>query len=67
MRKFIATTFFLFTLTAAACAQDVPITPKPAAQPDKPKPAKIVVPKLPPDQNKFAVIISGIGGAHVRA
>jgi len=64
MRHTISTILLFFSIVLPACAQDVPIAPKKKTtdQSDKPKPAKIAVPKLPPDQNKFAVIISGIGG-----
>jgi hypothetical protein len=64
MRSLITTTFILSLLAVAACAQDVPVAPnRPvAAQQEKPKPAAQPAPKLPPDRNKYAVIISGIGG-----
>jgi hypothetical protein len=68
MRNIISTFFFLITVAVAlattACAQDVPITPKPqpGIKQENPKPTPIASPKLPPDKNKFAVIISGLGG-----
>jgi hypothetical protein len=65
MRHFISTILLALSIAVTACAQDVPIAPKktqPATAPEQSKPAKIAVPKLPPDRNKFAVIISGIGG-----
>lgn len=51
-------------LAGAACAQDVPVAPKKpvAAKQEGRKPEATSAPKLPPDPNKFAVIISGIGG-----
>lgn len=58
--------FLLITssLACSCCAQDVPIAPKslPQKQQETPKPAETPSPKLPPDRNKFAVIITGIGG-----
>ncbi|MGH9768741.1 MAG: hypothetical protein ACREAB_15025, partial [Blastocatellia bacterium] len=65
MIRHLVTTIILLTLTAgAACAQDVPVTPnKPvAAKQDAQKAEAPPKPQLPPDKNKFAVIISGIGG-----
>ncbi|MGH9841991.1 MAG: hypothetical protein ACREEM_24810 [Blastocatellia bacterium] len=64
MRHTISTILLLLSIAVSACAQDVPVAPqkKLPDQPDKPKPARIATPKLPPDQNKFAVIITGIGG-----
>ncbi len=65
----LVTTFILLTLIAgAACAQDVPVTPnrpaaaKQEAQNAEKKAETPTKPQLPPDRNKFAVIISGIGG-----
>jgi hypothetical protein len=57
----------MFAVTA--CAQDVPITPnRPAtAQQEKPKPVASPTPQLPPDPNKYAVIISGISGEEAYA
>ncbi len=64
MRSLITTTLLLTLLAVTACAQDVPVAPgKPVtAQPEKLKPAASATPQLPPDLNKFAVIISGISG-----
>jgi hypothetical protein len=61
MRQTISTILMFLSIALPACAQDAPkkIRTEPPAQS---KPAKIAVPKLPPDPNKFAVIISGIGG-----
>jgi len=64
IRYFIITTILLTLTAGAACAQDVPVTPnKPDAakqEAQKAKPASTQ--RLPPDPNKFAVIISGISG-----
>ncbi|MDX2032811.1 MAG: hypothetical protein SF339_19190 [Blastocatellia bacterium] len=64
MRTLFSTTFLLIALTAVACAQDVPIVrpPQQPAQTPPKKPATPARPKLPPDQNKFAVVIVGLGG-----
>ncbi|MFN0087003.1 MAG: hypothetical protein ACKVX9_16550 [Blastocatellia bacterium] len=64
MRSLFSTTFLLIALTAAACAQDVPIVrpPQRPAEESPRKPARPAMPRLPPDQNKFAVVITGIGG-----
>lgn len=64
MRSLFSTTYLLIALTAAACAQDVPIVrpPQQPAQTPPKKPVRPAMPRLPPDQNKFAVIITGIGG-----
>ena len=54
----------LALLIGAACAQDVPVAPKKpvAAKQEEPKAKATSSPRLPPDPNKFAVVISGIGG-----
>jgi hypothetical protein len=54
----------LALVTGAACAQDVPVAPKNpvAAKQEDRKAEAPSSPRLPPDPNKFAVIISGIGG-----
>jgi hypothetical protein len=67
MRQIISTILLVLSITIPACAQEVPVAPKKtsAEQPAQSKPVKIAVSKLPPDQNKFAVIISGIGGEEV--
>ncbi len=64
IRYFVATTILLALLTGAACAQDVPVAPKKpvAAKQEDRKAEASSSPRLPPDPNKFAVIISGIGG-----
>jgi len=64
IRYFVTTTILLALLTGAACAQDVPVTPqKPVAAKQEDQKARAAsAPRLPPDPNKFAVIISGIGG-----
>jgi Peptidase C13 family len=64
IRYFVATTILLALLTGAACAQDVPVAPrKPVAAKQEDRKAETSSsPRLPPDPNKFAVIISGIGG-----
>ena len=63
-RYFFTTTLLLSLLTGAACAQDVPVAPnKPvAAKQEEQKAESTSAQRLPPDPNKFAVIISGIGG-----
>jgi hypothetical protein len=64
IRYIVATTILLALLTGAACAQDVPVAPqKPVAAKQEDRKAEASSsPRLPPDPNKFAVIISGIGG-----
>jgi hypothetical protein len=64
IRYIVATIILLAPLTGAACAQDVPVPPqKPvAAKQEDQKAGEASAPRLPPDPNKFAVIISGIGG-----
>lgn len=61
MRCLLSTTFWLCSFATLACAQDpgarVPVQ-NPAQMPAETKPA----PRLPPDQNKYAVVISGISG-----
>ena len=56
--------FLLSALAAPACAQDVPIVrpPQPAVQTITKKPDRPAKPALPPDPNKFAMILTGIGG-----
>jgi hypothetical protein len=64
IRHLVTTTILLALTAGAACAQDAPVAPnrpaaaKQEAQKAEPAPA----PRLPPDPNKFAVIISGISG-----
>ncbi|MGE0132712.1 MAG: C13 family peptidase [Blastocatellales bacterium] len=70
MIRHLVTTIILLILTAgAACAQDVPVAPnKPvAAKQESQKAQPTPTPHLPPDPNKFAVIISGIGGEEAYA
>jgi Peptidase C13 family len=59
-------TLFAFTLAAAACAQDVPIAPREPQKKNPQETAKVEPappqPRIPADNNKFAIIISGIGG-----
>ena len=64
IRHLVTTTILLALLTGAACAQDVPVAPKKpvAAKQEEQKAEASSSPRLPPDPNKFAVIISGIGG-----
>ena len=64
IRYFAITIILLAPLGGVACAQDVPVAPrKPAAAKSEEQKAEAApAPKLPPDPNKFAVIISGIGG-----
>ena len=64
IRYLVTTIIALAFMTGAACAQDVPVAPKnPVAAKQEDRKAKAPSsPRLPPDPNKFAVIISGIGG-----
>jgi len=64
IRHLFTTTILLALLTGAACAQDVPVAPKKpvAAKQEDRKAEATSAPRMPPDPNKFAVIISGIGG-----
>jgi hypothetical protein len=64
IRHLVTTTILLALVTGAACAQDVPVAPKKpvAAKQEEQKAEASSSPRLPPDPNKFAVIISGIGG-----
>jgi hypothetical protein len=64
IRHIVTTIILLALLTGAACAQDVPVAPKKpvAAKQDEQKAEQTPAPRLPPDPNKFAVIICGIGG-----
>jgi hypothetical protein len=64
IRYLFTTTILLALVTGAACAQDVPVAPKNpvAAKQEDRKAEAPSSPRLPPDPNKFAVIISGIGG-----
>src|SRR5215475_6628746 len=64
IRYLVITTILLALLAGAACAQDVPVAPKnpAAAKQEDRKAGAPSSPRLPPDPNKFAVIISGIGG-----
>lgn len=65
MRYLLNTICFLLLLSIAACAQEAPVTPKPQPQQESAPPAAKPTPKLPADPNKFAVIITGIGGEEV--
>jgi hypothetical protein len=64
IRYLFTTTILLAVLAGAACAQDVPVAPKKpdAAKQEDQKAGAASAQRLPPDPNKFAVIISGIGG-----
>src|SRR5262245_4508341 len=64
IRYLVTTTILLALLTGAACAQDVPVAPKKpvAAKQDEQKAEQTPAPRLPPDPNKFAVIITGLSG-----
>ncbi len=64
IRNLVKTLLFLTLASSVACAQDVPVTPnKPvSAQQEAQKSDTPSKTKLPPDKNKFAIIISGIGG-----
>ena len=58
MRLLTNTILLAVTLVVAACAQEVPVVQKKPPQSEPAQPAQ----KLPPDQNKFAVVITGISG-----
>ncbi|MGH9938221.1 MAG: C13 family peptidase, partial [Blastocatellia bacterium] len=64
IRHLVTTTILLTMIAGAACAQDVPVAPnRPvAAKQEAQKAEPTPTPRLPPDPNKFAVIISGISG-----
>lgn len=62
MRYLLKTTCFLTLLAITACAQESPVVPQKQSQPASAQTAEKPAQKLPPDQNKFAVIITGIGG-----
>lgn len=64
--------FLVALLSLTACAQDVPVGPIRPQKKKPPTPAPAVVerptaPTLPPDRNKFAMIISGISGEEAYA
>lgn len=63
IRCFITTICFSASLVIAACAQEVPVAPKP--QITQSTPAAAPKQKLPADPNKFAIVITGIGGEEV--
>src|SRR5262245_65588262 len=64
-RNLSSSLLLICSLTIAACAQDVPITPREPQKKKAQETAKVEQapkPRLPADKNKFAIIISGIGG-----
>ncbi|HMV50915.1 MAG TPA: hypothetical protein PKD31_24450, partial [Blastocatellia bacterium] len=65
MRLLIHTTLLTALLTVTACAQEVPVSPKPQITQSTPTTAAKPAQKLPADPNKFAVVITGIGGEEV--
>jgi hypothetical protein len=69
IRYLVTTAILLALLTGAACAQDVPVPPKKpvAAKQDEQKAEQTAAPRLPPDPNKFAVIITGLSGGDTYA
>ncbi len=62
MRYLLKTTCLTLLLAISACAQDVPVAQKKTPDQGAAQPAVKPAQKLPADQNKFAVIITGIGG-----
>lgn len=70
MRYLLKTICLVISLAVSACAQDVPVAQKSqAVQKEQEASASSAKPntKLPADQNKFAVIITGIGGEEIYA
>ncbi|HKQ72414.1 MAG TPA: C13 family peptidase [Blastocatellia bacterium] len=67
IRHLVRTIILLALTTGVACAQDAPVAPnKPvAAKQEAQKAEPASAPRLPPDPNKFAVIIGGISGEEV--
>src|SRR5262245_34745157 len=64
-RNLSSSLLLICSLTIAACAQDVPIAPREPQKKKAQETAKVEQapkPRLPADKNKFAIIISGIGG-----
>lgn len=61
MRQLINTILLAVSFVAVACAQEIPAQKK-TSQAETAQPAIKPAQKLPPDQNKFAVVITGIGG-----
>ncbi len=62
MRYLIKTICLITLLAIIACAQEVPVAQKKPPQVEPASPAAQPAQKLPPDQNKFAVVITGISG-----
>src|SRR5690349_6294776 len=64
MRILLTTIFLLALPCVSACAQEAPLAPNKsvAAKQEAQKAPPTPTPKLPPDLNKYAVIITGIGG-----
>ncbi len=62
MRQLINTILLVVSLAAVACAQEVPVVQKKTSQSEPASSAAQLPQKLPPDQNKFAVVITGISG-----
>lgn len=62
MRYLLKTICLTLLLAISACAQDVPVTQKKTQGQELVQPAAKPAQKLPADQNKFAVVITGIGG-----
>jgi hypothetical protein len=67
IRHLVTTTILLALTAGVACAQDAPVAPnKPvAAKQEAQKAEPASAQRLPPDPNKFAVIISGLSGEEV--
>lgn len=62
MRHLVKTTCLITLLAIIACAQEVPGVQKKTPPTEPASSAAQPAPKLPPDQNKFAVVITGISG-----
>ncbi len=69
MRKFVAIVSLISLLAVSACAQDAPVPPvhqektgQDKTGQEKARTEKPAAPRLPADQNKHALIISGISG-----
>ncbi|MDX2042784.1 MAG: hypothetical protein SF097_16310 [Acidobacteriota bacterium] len=62
MRYLIKTICLITLLAIIACAQGVPVAQKKTPQSDAAPRTAQPEQKLPPDQNKFAVVITGISG-----
>lgn len=62
MRYLLKTICLTLLLAISACAQEIPVAQKKTPDQETAQPAAKPAQKLPADQNKVAVIITGIGG-----